>query len=346
VSGLLEIMQDAEAPWFSRRQAALTLGRIGAPASRAVPVLVRLLREPAGDPEQAPQLWAIKALALFGPLAADATPALLDVVADRTQPHVARLSALEALGRIGAAHDDALPAIIGMLEQPAPAGSDAEAARLHLERRVAAADVLQLLRRSAAPAVPALIRAANDESVLLRRSAVVTLGAVGQAAGVAVPALADLVLFDESAEVRDLAATALGQVGAEAAPALRALLSDVDVEVRRRAARALGEMGPTAASALDALAHAARDDNALVRVRSLEAMWRIARDAERVLPGALQELQHEDRDVRLGAATLLESLGTRARSAKPDLEQLAGDERPHVRQAAGRVLRSLERSDE
>jgi HEAT repeat protein len=302
------------------------------------------MAERADQSDQAPQLWAIKALALFGPLAADATPALIDVVADGTRPHVARLSALEALGRIGAAHADALPAIVRTLEQPPPAGSDEEGARLHLERRVAAADVLQLLRGSAAPAVPALIRATSGESALLRRAAVVALGAAGQSASVAVPALADLVVFDESAEVRDLAATSLGQVGAEAVPALRALLSDEDVEVRRLAARTLGEMGPSADPALDALGHSARDDDALVRVRSLEAIWRVGQDADRVLAGTLAELQHEDRSVRLSAATLLESLGPRARSARPDLERLAADARPYVRQAAGRVLRSLERS--
>src|SRR5262245_3678591 len=126
VPGLLEIVEDVGAPWFSRRQAALTLARIGARATRAVPALVRLTGERTGDPEQSAQLWAIKALALFGPLAAETTPTLIDVVADGTQPHVARLSALEALGRIGPAHADAVPAIVRTLAEPAPSGSDAD----------------------------------------------------------------------------------------------------------------------------------------------------------------------------------------------------------------------------
>ena len=33
VPGLLEIVSDVDAPWFTRRQAALTLGRMGTPAA-------------------------------------------------------------------------------------------------------------------------------------------------------------------------------------------------------------------------------------------------------------------------------------------------------------------------
>ena len=111
VPGLIEIARDRDVPWYTRRQAALTLGRIGEPAQQAVPVLVELLEESVDDSGASTQLWSIKALALFGPVAREATAAFIELLESETQPHLARLSTLEALGRIGPAHPQTLPAV-------------------------------------------------------------------------------------------------------------------------------------------------------------------------------------------------------------------------------------------
>ena len=299
VPGLLEIIRDRDVPWYTRRQAALTLGRIGEPAQRAVPVLVEFLNEPVDDGAVSTHLWSIKALALFGGIASEATPVLIEILRSDSRSHLCRLSTLEALGRIGTAHPQTLPAIIEVLESgPAADGTSAEE---RLERRIAAAEVLDLYGGHAALAVPALIAASADESVQLRRAAVYTLGTIGPAADPAVSALVDRMLFDESEEVRDLAATALAGIGTAAEPYLRQLLQDSDVEIRWRAADVLGELGSVDEVTQDVLQDALSDESTLVRLLAAGALWSANEDAALVIPTIIAELGHPDREMRMQA---------------------------------------------
>jgi HEAT repeat protein len=337
---LLAIVEDIEAPWFSRRQAAITLGRIGEPAQEAVPVLIRLLDEPMADPEQSTQLWALKTLARFGPLAAECAPKLVAILEDETRDDLPRLACVEALGRIGPQQPEVLPALVRAVE----VSLMPEAAARHsaaLERSVAAVEMMELFGGNASPAVPVLIRTTRCESVLLRRAAANTLGLVGPAADQAIPALVDLVLFDESAEVRDLAARALGRIGEAAEAPLAQLLRDPDVEVRLRAARACTEL-PSISPETEVLLHdVAEGDEPPVAVAALMALWRTTGNVESVTAGGLKWLTSPDREVRMRAVELLEALGPQALATVPDLTELADDERPYVRQAARRVLRSI-----
>jgi HEAT repeat protein len=341
VPGLLAIVEDTRAPWFSRRQAAITLGRIGRPAQAAVPVLIALLDEPADVPEHSARLWAIKSLSLFGPLAADAAPPLIDVLNDDRAPELDRLSSIEALGRIGPAQPDVLPAIIATLETT-PVRSDDAGREAELERRVAAAEILELFKGHAAPAVPALIRATRSDAVLLRRAAANTLGVIGPSAEPAVPALVDLVLFDEHDQVRDLAATALGKIGLAAEGSLVQLLADEDMGVRRRAASALGQLSAAAPTTVSALQATAGDDSPAVRMASLAALWKLTQDPSRVLTAVIDEVSNDDREVRMGAVRLLEVMGPAARPGIERLNVLAEEGSPAVRQAARRALRAIE----
>jgi HEAT repeat protein len=340
VPGLLAIVEDTEAPWFTRRQAAITLGRIGEPAEEAVPVLIGLLDEPMTDPEQSTQLWALKALALFGPLAADAAPHVVEMLEDESRDELARLTCIETLGRIGPQQPDVLPALIRTIEVSLKPGSAAQHSAA-LERSIAAAEMLELFGGNASPAVPVLIRATRSESVLLRRAASNTLGLVGPAADPAIPPLVDLVLFDESNEVRDLAGRALGRIGDTAEAPLVQLLADSDVDVRRRAALAFAEMQSITPETELVLRETALAEEPPVAVAALLAVWRTTADEEFVTAGGLKWLTDPDREVRMRAVELLESLGQAAESAVPKLTELADDERPYVRQAARRVLRSV-----
>lgn len=341
VPGLLAIVRDREAPWFSRRQAATTLGRIGEPARAAIPALIELLDEPAAVPEEAARIWSLKALALFGPLAEEATPRLIEILRDDCATDHARLGALEALGRIGPSRAEVLPAIIATLEGGAPR-NEVRGWSPELERRIAAAEILELFGGHAAPAVPALIRATRHESPLLRRAAANTLGLVGPAAEPAASELVDLVLFDEHEEVRDLAARALARIGGAAGQALARLLADPETEVRERAANALVQLGSVDPETLEALQRACGDPSGTVRVASLDALWRLTQDPALVLDRAVDELSSEEREVRVRAVLVLEAMGRAARPAAPHLRTLADDDRPHVRQAARRALRSVE----
>ena len=339
VPGLLAIAQDTNAPWFSRRQAALTLGRIGEPAQSAVPALIELLAEGGEDPEQSTQLWAIKALALYGPVAGEAAPALAELLEDESQAPLPRLASIEALGRIGPLRPEVLPAITRTLHAglSPPGTRDANA----MERAVAAAEMLELFRGQATSATPALIRATLSQDVLLRRAAANTLGFIGAAAEPALPALADLVLFDDVAEVRDLAARAIGRIGEAAEPVLVQLLVDVDPEVRRRAAAGCRELNRASPETVAALTSAAGSDDPLFRMAAIESLWGVTADAELVAPLTIAELDHEDREIRVRAVRVLEAMGASLHDWLPELRALADDEQQDVARAARRVLRTV-----
>jgi HEAT repeat protein len=107
------------------------------------------------------------------------------------------------------------------------------------------------------------------------------LGRLGAAARPAAPALMRA-LKSPDALVRQQAAGALGQVGAEeAVPALAEALRDAEWSVRRQAAVALGQLGSPARAAEAALRKCERDPNALVRKAAREALGKTKGEAVR-----------------------------------------------------------------
>lgn len=342
VPGLIAIIRDRDVTWHTRSQAALALGRIGEPAQQAVPVLVELLDEPAEDAGKSAQLWSVKALALFGPVARHATPALVKVLEDESRPHLVRLATLEALGRIGPAHPGTLPAIIEAL-QLGPAENETTE-RERQERRIAAAEVLELFRAQAAPAVPALIAASTNEHIPLRRAAVYTLGVIGPRAEPAVPALIDRLLFDDSEEVRDLAAGSLARIGPAAEPYLRQLLQDTEEDIRWRAALALGKLTPLDDETQTALTAALHDESARVRLLAAAALWNANGKADSVIGTITAELGNPDRALRMQSVLLLEQIGPTPQFGREDLQALLESGDTGTRQAARRILRSWDES--
>jgi len=338
VPGLVELTRDTTLPWFTRRQAALTLGRIGEPAASAVPVIEAFLH-PDGEAEPLQtQLWAMKSLALFGPIAADAAATVADILQDRSTPLTLRLAAVEVLGQIGTAARQSLPGLIATLRGQYGAGLSAEE---QTELQIAAADILMLLRSEANPAVPALIRAAQHPSPRMRRVAATTLGTIGPRADAAIPVLGELILFDDAEDVRDAAAIALGGLGDPAIPALVTLLQDQDVDVRWRAADALGLLPGNSPVVEQALDLALADDAPVVRITALESLWALSRNAARVAPIAVGYLTDDDRQIRIRAYRLLQSLGPRISVVRDQLQALADHPDAAVSHSAERLLDQL-----
>lgn len=124
----------------------------------------------------------------------------------------------------------------------------------------------------------------------VRAKAAMSLGELGGAAKVAVPALGTA-LADRNLDVRYWAANALKKIGPEAKRAMPGLISalktfpggDPELEgperyypdVRSVAAEALGAIGPAAQEAIPALKEATKDKNADVRVAAAEALKKI-----------------------------------------------------------------------
>ena len=102
------------------------------------------------------------------------------------------------------------------------------------------------------PAVGDLVNALNDESVSVRQLAAVALGRIGAVGKEAALRLVEA-LRDSSPEVRVAASLALVRMSVAAVPTLRAALRDPNHQVRQLAATTLAKCGPAARQAVPEL---------------------------------------------------------------------------------------------
>jgi len=328
VPALTQIVQSPQFPWFTRRQAALTLGRWGSAAVDAVPFLEALIEESETHPEEATTLWALKGLSLFGPYAASAGRTVATVVVDANQPEAHRLAAMECLSQIG----DAYPAGTAPLIQIAQNSTENGV----LQR--GAVEALGLFRGGASIAIPALLRCLDDPDDDIRREAAASLGRQGPAAEIAQPALLDLLTGDADPGVRDAAGVALAQTGPAVLPSVITLLHVDDAELRLRAARIVGQLGRRATSAAPELRPLWDDPDAAVRLAALESYWKTTGDGGTVAPRIAELLTSDERNLRRQAYLLLNTLGAALRSADPVLQRQLDHPRAEVRSVARKLL--------
>jgi HEAT repeat protein len=208
-----------------KRDVALTLRRIGPGAKAAVPALVGLLKDRNIAEEAA--VWTLGGI---GPEAKAAIPALTALLKSEEDYNEIPQAAAWALAKIGIA---TLPTLTGLLKDKdqrvrwlaawavGEIGPESKAAVSALIELLKAKDasslrlcVVQTLGKigpEAKTAVPALRELLSDHEVLVRRAAVSALIGIDPEAKAAVAEL----LNDESAEVRDVAATSLGRASLE-----------------------------------------------------------------------------------------------------------------------------------
>jgi HEAT repeat protein len=157
--------------------AARSLGDLAPDVPVAVPALVRAF----------PRVEAVRAVAEYGPVAAEAVEPLTGLLA-HADPAV-RWNAARALGKLRGTAAAAVPALANALTDPAQ------------EVREHAAEALGEIGPAATAALPALVRALSDPVPRVRRDAVRSLGNLGPAAK---PALADVQARkkDDDPEVR------------------------------------------------------------------------------------------------------------------------------------------------
>jgi HEAT repeat protein len=315
VTGLMEIVADPDVPWYSRRQASLTLGRMGDAAEPAISLLESLLADERPDAATCPQSWAAKALGLMGPLAAPTTETLVKVLWSETAGDLARLSAIDALSRIGTAHPHAIPALIELLDRPV-GHSDFQLTRS------AACEAIKFVGPAASPAIPRLLRLLESSDETLRRLALEALGSIGPAADFAAPAVFDAMTLDESPAVADAAEAALKQMGHTLEPQLVQLLAVDDEVLKRRCLRVLGSWKPRSResqTAIEDIAFSATDGS--TRLEALTILWPDPKRDTRWQDSLLACLIDEDRDVRLRALRLLAQPSPNASALAARLEQ-------------------------
>lgn len=336
VPGLIEIVDDSAAPWESRRQAALTLGRMGQPARTAVPHLIRLGSDARQTEET--RLWALTALARFGPVGAEAAPMAAQILANPKENHLLQLAATEVLGRIGASHPAAFRALVGMLSRPAQGGPEVSR---DSDLRVACTDSLALFGGAARGAVPILLRQMQQPGDRVRQSTLTTLASIGPGAEEAALPVAEILVSDSVPLTRDRAAEALVQIGV--GPLLIRLLEIPRSETRERVAlaliRARRPVNPLLAAAIRNSVQG--DADSAVRAAALKTDWAWTQDADALAPEAVALLGSPDRTARKAGYEVLTRMGDKARIVAPALERLADGSESQAATAARSLLRRL-----
>lgn len=283
-----------------RQGAASALADLGPKAKEAVPELAELVRR---DPAPAVRKEAASALGRIGREAASATPALTEAL--QSKELEVRRAAAQALSRVARPEqlDVALlrktlqdedweirwfalkglrgselkaeqlkPVLVQALKDPA--------GRVVYE----AAQGLSALGPDAHDAIPAIVEALHGTGYVapmlhLRPALAGVLGRMGR------PAVAPLTkaLHAENSQVQGAAASALGQIGKEARPAVPTLLdvlrASKDERLRATVMSALGRIGDEAA--VPALREAAKSPNEDVRRRAEEALRRLRGEEEK-----------------------------------------------------------------
>lgn len=306
----------------------------------AVPFLMEAMKD------QKSRYWAEVALAEIGAEAAPAAEALAGIVAEGETED--RLQAILTLGAIGDKASAAAPAIVKVLEAGDPSLSLAAAFALGRLKAAGADDVLTKAAASddsflAAVAAWALARIHPDDKALVeqalgrlrkgiadpdaeaREAAVTGLSSLaeGMAATDRAALAAELVplLADQEREVGRAAGAALIRLGADAAPAIRAKLSDP--AVRLQLMEVIAALGTSAKSAVPELVAALGDQQA--RGEAAVAVAAIGADAAEAVPalGALLADEQAEPGLRYAACYALGRIGPAAAAAEPLIRGLA-----------------------
>jgi HEAT repeat protein len=350
---LAKVLKEADPT--VRTEALDILAEIGKPA---VPMLKKALQH------EATAYWACLVLGEIGPDAAEAVPALADVLADANRPEVRREAAL-ALGSIGPAAATAVPALRDALGQGEPAVV------------AAAAYALGQIGPRAKPAVPALEKCAESLDLLLRTISMWsltkiepqnetrrlnTVSLLAAALGsrqtrvrrAAARGLADLkppvalvlpgvreAMRSADMETAANAAEALGSLGE---PAVPALVDALKIErIRPSVARILGRLGPAAKQAVPALAEIVRrDDRVPARCEALMALGAIGPDAAPSVPAIAESLRGTKEDICYAACYALGRIGPAAIAAKPELQNKLRDANQSIALSAAWALARID----
>jgi HEAT repeat protein len=155
-------------------------------------------------------------------------------------------------------------------------------------------------------------------------------------------------LKDADGEVRSISATAIGNLGAKAEPAIPALIAqmgkDSNKEARETAARALGRIGkavPANRTAIKPLQQAAADDaDPVTRTVALGALAMMEEDVPAQVAALRKFLHHDEALVRMKASHALGMIGTAAKAAAPEIVEVLeketdGHRRGYIARALG-----------
>jgi HEAT repeat protein len=319
IRSLIKALDDKDD--LVRRQAMEKIGKSRRAIKAAHPVLIELAKKDKdlrGD--------AVRALGHCSIHAKAAIPVLLEALNDE------EIFAIGALGRLGPAASDAIPALTKAFKK----------------REFPLTDrILEALAEIGPKSLPFLMSLFKDDKHGAR--AIYVLAEMGADAKPCVPLLIDLLKNSKHSRSRDAAAYALGTIGPDAktaVPALREALKDE--ELAWRAIRSLGQIGPDAKPAFPALLdflsaerHTAETLHSLHQIDSSQDMA-IRQGLSKRIGSLIKrvELRHEVEAGR--AADELGKLGHYARAAIPVLTAALKDPLPGTRVAAAKAIARID----
>jgi HEAT repeat protein len=305
-------------------------------AKAAMPALIAELKKPPkgrGFEGNVDIIAAAEALALLGPHAKSELPALEECynAMDDYDPERALAKAILTVDR------EELKRVATIIKD----GNNA------LHKRLILLEKLGWSAERADQAVGIIVEALKDPEPSIRTAAMNAIDwGIGPKAKSAIPALVKMLGEDvarASPSRYDDAANALGRIGAEAVPALTAVLKDKDkaADVRYQAARALEYMGRSARAGLPAIEVAMKDPDQDIALQAASAYVMAGGDMDKALPIFQELLKDKSSTVVFKTAEKLERLAvcsTRARDAAPALISLLKHNDSKVRYAAADAL--------
>jgi WD40 repeat protein/HEAT repeat protein len=284
-----DIVRNLENPdVLVKLKAIAELNSFGDEAKPAIPALLKCLA--INDNELRKE--ALKLLKkLGGGAGADQAQLLVQLAGDKSFPE-GQSFALDALATLGPDAKPALPALIAMLT-----GDDATL------RRKAIPVIAQIGPDARTTAYAPLVEMLRDPDAETAKAAGEALLKLGKPEKEQVEALGRF-LSDGNDHVRKYALMALGELGADADPALEqiktVLTRDRVADMRKLALTTMLKLKPKDQATLDLAVKALKDDNAAVALQAVAVLVEIG-PANGALTGLLQALEHGNDDVRKAA---------------------------------------------
>ena len=290
----------------------------------AVEVLIVAL----GDCSKDVRSIAQGALGDLGPAGSNAVPALIDSV-ERSEP---RLNAVWALGRIGAPAKAAIP----ILERVIATGDSRE--------KVYAAEALWGIDSGNIRALSCLQNSLTDTNQQARAEAAEALRALGKSAQVAVPRLR-LSLQDSDPWARFCAARALVEIGPRDDQAVAVLLDTIANQNPARrfeglmAAQSLLKLHPTPSEAVELIKNQLQNKDDRVRLDAVFLMAETGLEIPSLLP-VLNQILDSSTDYRslVLAAKAVGLIGPPATCLRPVLQKLTRSRDEELRNVAADAL--------
>ena len=256
----------------------------------------------------------------------DMLPTMFEAV--KAKNRKLRVAAVRAIHELKPGSEVVIPAFARIVENADPATIN---------------DVVEAVATLGDKAVPGLINGLKFKNV--RGRAAEVLGRIGEGAAPAVPALIEA-MEDERPDVRREVLFTLGSIGPQAKAAVavaRKALADPDQSVRYSAVWALGRIGPDASVALPDLEKDVCDTNdpyfgsvcawAMIRIDAKNEKL-----IKQALPVLIKALENEKAFVRSEAASTLGLIGPPAKEALPALKKAASDSDETVAKAAAEAI--------